>query len=205
MFQPYVPPQPKKIEIPFNASPEVFALTAARCELIQLIPDGETIEMPLMGLVEFNQEPLKPIEVRAMISNMSDETEYQLRIGDYGNINGNECDMTGDVFNPLNDEIAKIYGQYAAQGMMDNEGRGEIPTFESNVDGRAHFSGVELLQNLAGDGSIIGRSITLLEKDDTTPIACCVVGISNEYMLLPEKEVAEAEVEVEDGIVTFDD
>ena len=183
------------------ASPEVYALTAARCELIQIIPEGEEVEMPLMGLVEFNQEPLKPIEVRAMIQNMSDETEYTLRIGSYGNINGNECDMTGEVYNPIDDEITKIYGQYFEQGKMDNEGRGEIPNFESNVDGRAHFSGVELLQNLGGDGSIIGRALTLSEKDDTTPIACCVIGISNEHMLLPEKE----EDEPEESAVVHDD
>jgi len=96
--------------------------------------------------------------------------------------------MTGEVYNPIDDEIAKIYGQYAEQGKIDNAGRGEIPTFESSLEGIAHFSGVELLQNLAGDGSIIGHSLTLSEKDDTTPIACCVIGISNEYMLLPEKE-----------------
>ena len=141
------------------------------------------LEMPILGVVEFNQEDKKPIEVRAMIHNLSDSTEYELRICDYGNING-QCEHVGGIFNPLQTK-ADSYG--AGFKVKDLNGRGAIQAISSNVEGICHVSGIELEQNMAGEDNLIGRSLSLFEKDDTTPLACCVLGASNPYALLPEK------------------
>ncbi len=141
--------------------------------------------MPVMGVVEFNQEPEKPVEIRAMIHNLSDSADYELRICDYGNING-ACEHVGGIFNPLETKRASL-ATTPYTTVKDLNGRGAIPSISSNVDGICHISGIELEQNLAGADSMIGRSLSLFEKDDTVPIACCVIGSSNPWTLLPEK------------------
>ena len=40
------------------------------------------------------------------------------------------------------------------------------------------------MQNLTGDETLIGKSITLYEKDDSTPIMCGVIGHG-----LPEAQI----------------
>ncbi len=182
--QRYPAPAPviQEVTVEFKADESLQYLTASRCELIQNGAIGE-LEMPVMGVVEFNQEPEKPVEIRAMIHNLSDTADYELRICDYGNING-ACEHVGGIFNPLETKKAS-YG--AGFSVKDLDGRGTIPTLSSNVDGICHVSGIELEQNLAGPDSMIGRSLSLFEKDDTVPIACCVIGSSNPWTLLPEK------------------
>lgn len=48
-----------------------------------------------------------------------------------------------------------------------------------------------LLQNLAGEESIIGRSMALMAGDETTPRACCVIARD----AAPEPEVVEEPVD----------
>ena len=167
-----VAPVIKEVTVEYKADESIQYLTASRCELIQNAAVG-SLEMPVMGVVE----------IRAMIHNLSDSADYELRICDYGNING-ACEHVGGIFNPLETKKAS-YG--AGFTVKDLAGRGAIPTISSNVEGICHISGIELEQNLAGDDSMIGRSLSLFEKDDTVPIACCVIGSSNPWNLLPEK------------------
>ncbi len=181
---PVVPVAPviKEVTVEFKADESIQYLTASRCELIQNAAIG-SLEMPVMGVVEFNQEPEKPVEIRAMIHNLSDSADYELRICDYGNING-ACEHVGGIFNPLETKKASYGAGFSVKSL---DGRGTIPSISSNVDGICHISGIELEQNLAGPDSMIGRSLSLFEKDDTVPIACCVIGSSNPWTLLPEK------------------
>ena len=68
-------------------------------------------------------------------------------------------------------------------------GRGAVESFHTDANGEVQTDGLELLQNLSGDDSLIGKSIVLYEKDDSSPIMCGVIGHG-----LPEAE-----------ILTFDD
>ena len=46
------------------------------------------------------QSPGESIVLSLSIDNLKAETEYELRIGEYGNVNG-RCPWVGEVFNPL--------------------------------------------------------------------------------------------------------
>lgn len=86
------------------------------------------------------------------------------------------CDQVGDEFNNLR-EINK-YGPNPYQDPT----RGRIAAFDetdypTGTDQSTPPS--ELLQNLEGDESIIGRSVTMTTTDATPSdsFACCVIGI----------------------------
>lgn len=69
------------------------------------------------------------------------------------------------------------YGRKIPLQVMDqSKSRGKFQSFESDVFGEYEVDDVDLWQNLAGDNSLVGRSMALYEKDDNDAIACGVIG-----------------------------
>jgi len=97
------------------------------------------------------------------------------------------CDSTGDEFNPLFE--TDKWGnpnpyQDPSRGRLDFPYADEEPT--------------ELMQNLSGHNSILGRSITLTDDDDEdSVVGCCVIALDMAPMA-EEPEVDEQEEEEED-------
>ena len=58
----------------------------------------------------------------------------------------------------------------------EDDGRGTFESIMTDENGGASLDEIELFQNLEGDASLIGKALVMFEKDDDTPVMCCVVG-----------------------------
>ena len=144
----------------------------------------------MRGLIVMGQKNNESVKVDVRLAGLSKSTEYELRIQDYGNILSN-CSLCGEVFNPLMGEDYETFDSWGRKIQMkyEQDGRGAIESFHTDANGEVQTDGLELLQNLSGDDNLIGKSVVLYEKDDSSPIMCGVIGHG-----LPEAE-----------ILTFDD
>ena len=99
------------------------------------------------------------------------------RFNEYGRA-FNNCANVGKVWNPLSelDSLGRV-------NPYQDPTRGNIDCVDTDGDGNITNSiQKEVLQNLSGHDSIIGRSVTVFQKDsdgnipDADPLGCCVIG-----------------------------
>ena len=103
-------------------------------------------------------------------------TIYKFTINTYG-----ECDKVGAEFNPLN-EVDK----YGRSNPFQDPSRGRIANKTTDVNGMIEeVIDRDILQNLAGYHSLIGRSISFFKEDsededsddddDDDEVGCCAI------------------------------
>ena len=101
-----------------------------------------------------------------------------MRIQEFGVVTDG-CTRLGDEFNPFADANRDPYQSYyqgwSGPSIWDNIGT--IDNITSDNSGNASIRQNSLEQDLAGDDSLIGRSIALYEKDDDTVLGCCVIAV----------------------------
>jgi len=172
--------------------------TFATCELGKV--GDET------GLIQMLQLVGQGVALKGSLSNLAANTEYELRIQEFGDITGG-CTKLGDEFNPWvaehKDPYAQRYGGWDHQyAYVDPwEGIGKIDNVTSDADGNVTFRQNGLEQNLDGDDSLIGRSIGLYEKDDDTVLGCCVIAVDTyrQYEETPAPNPEDEMDEMEQG------
>ena len=91
------------------------------------------------------------------------------------------CAELGDEFNPLAPEPKSswkqdYWGQWIETKVRPTNEDGRIDAITSDADGKVSFRQEKLLQNLAGDDSLLGRGIYLSEKDSDIILGCCAIG-----------------------------
>ena len=121
--------------------------------------------------LELAQLPGHPIYVRGSITGLSADTQYLMSINEKGRL-GASCDAadTGDEFNPLFET-----DKYGNPNPFQDPSRGRLTLPVSDASGDITLDGsTTVMQNLAGEDSLIGRSLTL-KSADGTPIGCCVI------------------------------
>ena len=159
--------KPQKKVIKFKPSQDVYHPTFATCEL----PQGDFKMLQLPG---------GAINTKANLS-IEAEKEYELRVFEYGNLSGESCENLGDEFNPFAVEAQQPqwngWGWSSPSHSHADERQGKIDSFETDGEGNVEFRQQYFLQNLGGDDSLIGRSMALFEKDDDTPISCCIIAV----------------------------
>ena len=126
------------------------------------------------------QLPKYPMMLKAVLSNLEATTKYELWVNMWGN-DANACHNVGPKFNPLQlpSEIPVPIWYFWNFALSPSDYYGEIDPFTSDDSGSA-FIYNNLLQNLEGPQTIIGRSISLVkkataadQKDQT--LGCCVI------------------------------
>ena len=149
-------------------------------------PDAE-LYIPVFATCEFTQGdfmmlqlPSGAIMAKATLAGLTNETEYQIRVfefGDLSEVDGAACAALGDEFNPFKQEAEEP--QWTRWGWSTpaavNETIGTLDAFTADVDGNGDFMQQYFLQNLIGDNSLIGKSMAISEKDDTDIISCCII------------------------------
>lgn len=170
------PPTPILTQKPYVKVPLPFGTVAAAAEMYS---------EEARGLVVLNQKNDEAVKVMIRLAGLLPKTEYDLRIGEYGNILS-DCTMTGEVFNPLTPDPIPQYDHWGRITMIqpESDGRGEFESVVAGDEGEVSRDAVELMQNLSGDDTLIGKSIVVYEKDDNVPVMCGVIGHG-----LPEAEI----------------
>ena len=107
---------------------------------------------------------------------------HALKIHEFGDLEYG-CESTGYVFNP--------FGSYAGDSHEDIRKRrvGDVEQVKVNNDGTAVYQTRDLLVNLSGPNSVLGRSMVLYEGSDAyigERIACCVIGLAKGEKVRPE-------------------
>ena len=121
------------------------------------------------------------MKVKGDLEGLAPNLEHVLRITEFGDIQGDLCSEIGEEFNPLAPEPKKTY-KMNEWGFWDefmtnptNED-GRIDAIEANSDGKVSFRQEELLQNLSGEDSLLGRGLYLSMKDSDIKLGCCTIG-----------------------------
>ena len=163
---------PWKIEVPYESFSTGFQLNGI-CEF-----KATTADTDLNGTLTLQQDDGKAITVDGKVAGLTADTNYVVRLTTLGSL-GAECTDTGDEFNPLiklDKDGKPVEGQTLS--------RGKLPELTSTADGEVVLDKEELLQNLAGNNALYGKSFTVylaseLEESFTgTPVpqGCCVIG-----------------------------
>lgn len=139
------------------------------------------------------QLPGGAIKVKANFS-LNADTEYELKVFEYGDLtvkSGEICTAVGDEFNPWAQpaQAPQWNGYSWTTPSYASENQGKIDGFETDESGNAEFLQHYFLQNLGGKDSLIGKSIVLFEKDDDTPINCCI--IARDIYRAPEEDTVD--------------
>ena len=121
------------------------------------------------GVVKMNQYPGYAIASKIELSNLTPSTKYKIVINKYATI-GDTCTDVGGEFNPLNE-----INQWGQANPHQDPSRGRFEEVAADGQGKVKKEQSALLQNMAGDESLIGRSMALMTGDETTPRACCVI------------------------------
>ena len=143
------------------------------------------------GTLELRQ---KPHDLTSIIGEfeMIKPGLHALKIHEFGDLEYG-CESTGDVYNP--------FGAYRGHSHEDIHDRrvGDIEQLQARFDTNAEYKNRDLLVNLSGPNSVIGRSMVLYEREDDhdqtehpmtkdregrfregegARIACCVIGLA---------------------------
>ena len=129
--------------------------------------------------IQFAQIPGKPPMVRVNFQDLDPDTKVAFKFNEYGralgSLGGPLCDNVGNEFNPLSelDSLGRVNPyQDPSRGNID------MITADSNGDIDNEIQ-KELLQNLSGHDSLIGRSVSVFDVADDgtqTLIGCCNIG-----------------------------
>ena len=165
----------------------VYGAAQGVCEMIQVSSQPKTIG----GIVVMDQQAEEPVSAQIRLRGLTADTEYELKINEFGNTSA-DCSMIGDIYNPFAPKEQIVYTQdrwgrpVPHTVIAEDDGRGTFFTkITTDATGSFGVDGFQLYQNLEGDDSIIGKSFTLYEFDDSTPIMCCPVGVGLPYGNLP--------------------
>ena len=137
-------------------------------------------EVNSTNTIQFAQIPGKPTMVRTNFSSLTADATYGFKFNEYGRA-FNTCANVGPAWNPLSelDSLGRVNPyQDPTRGNIDSITADSTGAIDNEIQ-------KELLQNLSGSQSIIGRSVTvfLLNSDGTfpdTPIGCCVIGFDEQ-------------------------
>jgi Cu-Zn family superoxide dismutase len=176
---------PTLVDNYWKTAPKVEETIIASCEFDFL---GYSYSM---GRIELKQ---KPGDLTSMIGEFEhiEPGLHALKIHEYGDLEYG-CESTGDVFNP--------YGAPWGHSHLDIHDRrvGDIEQLQARWDKGAEYKNRDLLVNLSGPNSVIGRSMVLYEREDdhdrtehpateSRPaivregmgrrIGCCVIGLA---------------------------
>ena len=165
------------------AAPKIVEVKQAK-----YAPDAE-LYIPVFATCEFTygdfmmlQLPSGAIMAKATLAGLTPETEYQIRVFEFGDLSevDGACSALGDEFNPFKQEAEEP--QWTRWGWSTpaavDETIGTLDSFTTDVDGQSDFMQQYFLQNLAGDNSLIGKSMAIFEKDDTeTILDCCIIAL----------------------------
>lgn len=113
---------------------------------------------------------------RTNFTGLTADSTIAFRFNEYGRA-FNTCANVGKVWNPLSelDSLGRV-------NPYQDPSRGNIDDIVADANGAITNSiQKEVLQNLSGHDSIIGRSVTVFQKNDdgtlpSQPIGCCVIG-----------------------------
>ena len=110
------------------------------------------------GYLELRQ---KPHDLTSIIGEfeMIKPGLHALKIHEFGDLEYG-CESTGDVYNP--------FGAYRGHSHEDIHDRrvGDIEQVQARFDTNAEYKNRDLLVNLSGPNSVIGRSMVLYEMED---------------------------------------
>ena len=137
-------------------------------------------EVNSTNTIQFAQIPGKPTMVRTNFSSLTADATYGFKFNEYGRA-FNSCANVGPAWNPLSelDSLGRVNPyQDPTRGNIENITADSTGVIDNDIQ-------KELLQNLSGSQSIIGRSVTvfLLDSDGAfpdTPIGCCVIGFDEQ-------------------------
>lgn len=125
---------------------------------------------------------------------------HAMKIHEYGDLEYG-CESTGEVYNP--------FGAYRGHSHEDIHDRrvGDIEQIQARFTGDAEYKNRDLLANLSGPNSIVGRSLVVYEREDDHDqtehemthdregryregegrrIGCCVIGLAKAEKPKPE-------------------
>lgn len=134
--------------------------------------------------VQIAQYPHRAASAKVTLAGFTASRKIDLTINQYGDIyttTTNTCDNTGTEYRPLQEK-----DKYNQNNPYQDPARGRLPyrTLTTSATGAlAATTTNNLLLNLTGDDSIIGRSILFYEMDatgktrDAVPKGCCVIAI----------------------------
>ena len=150
------------------------------------------------GRIVFSQLPHQAVQVKGLFDDSTattpatkkygnPEREYKFMISTYGNIGviGDACSVDvsdiGVEFNPLREEKNGVVNPYAdaRRGRIDSQ---TAPIAAINA---WNWEQTDLLQNLAGPDSIIGRGIIAMYEmtpgsgDFDAEAACCIIRVNS--------------------------
>ena len=139
--------------------------------------------------LQFAQTSGQATIVKVNLAEVADEnatvlgdTEFGFRFNElakaFTQVGGDNCPDVGDVWNPLTEKDS-----LGRDLKYQDPSRGNVDSVTTDVDGNVtDVVQKKLEQNLTGEYSIIGRSVTMWQltdgeiPDDATPFACCVIG-----------------------------
>lgn len=122
-----------------------------------------------MGTFDLAQLPGQGIKVRADIRGLMSGNTYMICINMYGNTSGN-CANIGKEYNNLRE-----YDYYGNANPHQDPLRGRAGPMVADQQGE-YYGILDLQQNLAGERSIIGRSIGFMNTKDNSFAGCCTIG-----------------------------
>lgn len=124
-----------------------------------------------------------------------------MKIHEFGDLE-HGCESIGDVYNP--------FGAHRGHSHEDIHKRrvGDIEQIQARFDSNAEYKNRDLLVNLSGPNSVVGKAMAIYEREDdhdqtehqNTPdgkgrfragegkkIACCIIGLSEKAKKVDEK------------------
>jgi Cu-Zn family superoxide dismutase len=151
------------------------------------------------GSLELRQKPHDLISIIGEFTGLKPGL-HAMKIHEYGDLEYG-CESTGGVYNP--------FGAYRGHSHEDIHDRrvGDVEQIQARFTGDAEYKNRDLLANLSGPNSIIGRSLVVYEREDDHDqteheqthdregryrenegrrIGCCVVGLAKAEKPKPE-------------------
>ena len=148
-YEQYSPPH-IEYKAAYSKKP-VFAL----CEL-----KGE-----ISGKVSLMQAPGSAVMAKVALSGAEADSDYRISIKMQGAM-GADCSMGGTEFNPLHEADA-----YGNPNPFQDPSRGRFELVKTDAAGAADVMQEEILQNLSGHNSLLGRSLTVEKRFEVVPPA----------------------------------
>ena len=155
-----------------------------------LYPDGNS---GVTGVVSFSQETTStPTKIVASVKGLSPNSLHGFHIHEFGDLT-NGCVTAGPHFNPFK----KDHG-----GPMDSERHvGDLGNLKTNEKGEAYYANSDMLIQLFGEDSVVGRSCVVHRDEDDlgkgghsdslvtghagARLACGTIGLSATFKNLP--------------------
>lgn len=110
------------------------------------------------GKVSLMQKPGSPVMAKVVLTGGEADSDYRISIKMLGAM-GDDCSQGSQEFNPLHEADA-----HGNPNPYQDPSRGRLELVKTDSDGAADVMQEEVLQNLAGHNSLLGRSLTVEKR-----------------------------------------